>query len=66
MGIIFNIPLFEGDTTLGEHLRCVISECEVVFLFHLEINLNIGTAVFDLIIHTPAITALSEKVLRRA
>jgi len=64
--IILNIRLFEGDTTWGEHLRRIVSECEAVFLLHLEINLNIGTAVFNLIIHAPAITAPSEKVLRRA
>ena len=61
-----NISLFEGYTTLSKHLWRVVSECEVVLSFHLEINLNIGTAVFNHIIQSPAITALSKEVLRRA
>ena len=61
-----NFRLFEGDTALCEYLRRIVSECEVVFLLHLEINLNIGAAVFNLIIHAPTITAPSEKIFRRA
>ena len=64
--IICNIPLFEADTTLGKHLRRIVGECEVVFLFHVEINFNVGTTVLNLVIHASAITTLSEKVLRRA
>ena len=64
--IILNISLFEGDTTLGEHLWRIVGEREFVLLFHIEINFNIGTTVLNHIIHAPAITALSEKVLRRA
>ena len=66
MGEDPNISLFEGDTTLSKHLWCVVSECEVVFPFYLVININIATTVLNLIIHASAITALSEKVLRRA
>ena len=51
---------------MGEHLWRIVGEREVVFLFHIEIIFSIGTTVLNHIIHTPAITALSEKVLRRA